>query len=69
MVNIINELDQDCWVPGMVQAIDHESDPVIYYVILYNETKCTKTFSQLLKIGRDRYYYIRDFILFLESKG
>lgn len=69
MVNIINELDQDCWVPGMVQAIDYDSDPVIYYVLLYTEVKCKKTFAQLLRIDRDQYYRIREFILFLEGKG
>lgn len=69
MVNIINELDQDCWVPGMVQAIDYDSEPVIYHVLLYNDVKCKKTFAQLLRIDRSQYYQIRDFILFLEGKG
>lgn len=70
MVNIMNELDQDCWVPGMVQAIDHDAKPSpIYYVLLYDESKCTKTYGQLLRISREQYYRIREFILFLQGKG
>lgn len=68
MVNIVNDLDQDCWVPGMVESINYDHNMESFRIILYNENIVHKTIHQLIRISRDQYYSIRDFILYMESR-
>ncbi|RNA18473.1 von Willebrand factor A domain-containing 3B-like [Brachionus plicatilis] len=63
MANILNEFDKDCWVPGIVQGIDYDTEPVSYHIVYYNGEKGLNIYTQLIKISKARYVLIRDFIL------
>lgn len=68
MANIINEFGQDCWVPGIVQFVNYDSEPISYRVLYYNGEEGSNTYTQLIKLSKDQYFNIKDYILLLISK-
>lgn len=68
MANVINELNQICWVPGQVIDIDYSSNPKLYRVVYYNNEEDDNTFYQLVRISKRMYLYAKDRILRMAEK-
>ncbi|CAF0714125.1 unnamed protein product [Brachionus calyciflorus] len=62
MANVLDEFDKICWVPGIVEHIDYEAKPIKYHVRYYNGEEGVNIYVQLIKINKERYIYIKDFI-------
>ena len=66
MCNVINEHDQDCWIPARVFEItsDKKNDQQpIYSVIYYNGLEGQNSVDQVIKINENRFFLFADYIL------
>lgn len=66
MANILNEKDQDCWIPGRVKSIEHQPDGggVCFFKIqYYNGEIGENTNDQLIKISKSQYQMFIDYIM------
>jgi hypothetical protein len=65
MANILNELDQDCWVPGIVKSVEYDDLNVtnVYTIIYYNGEEGENVNAQLVRISKATYDLVVEFIM------
>ena len=62
MASVINEFEQNCWVPGIVQSIDQISYTKLFTVLYFNGQEGENTRQELYKINRNTYGFIVNYI-------
>ena len=62
MASVINEHEERCWVPGIVQFIDHGSYPKMFSILYFNGQEGENTRSELVKINKSGYGFITNYI-------
>ncbi len=65
MANILNELDQDCWMPGLVKAIEYDefNRCPVHRIIYYNGEEAENTSEQLVRITKAQYDMFVEFFM------
>ena len=58
MASVINEYDERCWVPGIIQTklvqVDAHSRPKLFMVLYFNGQEGNNSRVELIKIGMSR---------------
>lgn len=62
MASVINEFEQSCWVPGIVQNIDQNSYPKLFTILYFNGQEGDNTRPELHKINKNMYGFIVNYI-------
>ena len=62
MASVLNEFEQRCWVPGIVQLIDPNSFPKLYTILYFNGQEGENTRPELIKINKSSYGSIVNYI-------
>ena len=62
MASVLNEFDQPCWVPGIVQDIEHRTLPKTYTILYFNGQEGENIKTELLKINKSTYGLIVSYI-------
>lgn len=62
MASVINEFEQKCWVPGIVQLIDQNSYPKLYTILYFNGQEGENTRVEMIKINKNKYGFIVNYI-------
>ena len=62
MASVLNEFEQKCWVPGIVQLIDQNSFPKLYTILYFNGQEGENTRPELIKINKSAYGFIVNYI-------
>ena len=62
MACVINEFEQKCWVPGIVQTIHQHAYPKLFTVLYFNGQEGENTRQELAKITRNAYGFIVNYI-------
>jgi hypothetical protein len=62
MAHVINEFDQKCWVPGIVQTIDQNTQPKVYTILYFNGQEGENTRMELIRINKNSYGFIVNYI-------
>ena len=62
MALVINEFDQSCWVPGIVQTINEFSFPKLYKILYFNGQEGDNSRVELVKINKNLYGFIVNYI-------
>jgi len=55
LASVINEYDQLCWVPGIIQAIDDYAYPKLYTVLYFNGQENENIKLEMVKINKFSY--------------
>lgn len=68
MANILNENDQDCWIPGKVLHVWFYTgkdgfDRLAYSVQYYNNYEGLNEQEQVIKINKKRYDWYKDYLI------
>jgi hypothetical protein len=65
MANIMNEHDQDCWIPGIIKSIDYNDadEEFVYTVIYFNGEEGQNVNKQLIKIGKFQYHLFTQYLM------
>ena len=71
MANILNEYDQDCWMPGLVKSIEYDdfNRCDVFTIIYYNGEEGQNTNEQLIKINKSQYDMFVEFFMSKLSKA
>ena len=55
LASVINEYEELCWVPGIVQSIDDYSYPKVYTVLYFNGQESENIKLEMVKINKREY--------------
>ena len=55
LASVINEYDQLCWVPGIIQSIDDYSYPTLFTVLYFNGQENENIKLEMVKINKSSY--------------
>lgn len=62
MASVINEFEQKCYVPGIIQLVDPNSFPKLYTVLYFNGQEGENTRPEMIKINKSTYGSIVNYI-------
>ncbi len=55
LASVINEYEDVCWVPGVIQSIDDYHYPKIYTVLYFNGQESENIKLEMVKINKTTY--------------
>ena len=55
LASVINEYDEICWVPGVIQSIDDYTYPKVYSVLYFNGQESENIKLEMVKINKSSY--------------
>lgn len=62
MAKVLNEFDIPCWVPGVIQSIDNFASKKYFVVLYFNGLEGDNFRTELIKISRQKYAEIVNYI-------
>ena len=62
MASVINEYDERCFVPGIIQAVNENSTPKLYTILYFNGQENYNLRNELIKICKKKYADITNYI-------
>ncbi len=64
LASVVNEYEEVCWVPGVIQSIDDYPYPKIYTVLYFNGQESENIKLEMVKITKSNYAKIVENIRF-----
>ena len=62
LASVINEYDEICWVPGVIQSIDDYTYPKVFSVLYFNGQESENIKLEMVKISKSSYRRIVEII-------
>lgn len=55
MASVVNEYEQICWVPGIIQSIEDYTYPKVYSVLYFNGQENENIKLEMVKVSKNTY--------------